>query len=78
MVELNIKAGDEIMYSCAAGRLRATVRSVRFGATARPGHSIAWLNITTHVTTTRTYPSNLSIPADADSLKMYQVEVVCG
>jgi len=78
MVELNIKAGDEIMYSCAAGRLRATVRSVRFGATARPGHLIAWLNITTHVTPTRTYPSNLSIPADADSLKMYQVEVVCG
>jgi hypothetical protein len=78
MNQLNIKAGDEIMYSCAAGRLRATVRSVRFGATARPGHSIAWLNITTHVTPTRTYPSNLSIPADADSLKMYQVEVVCG
>ena len=76
MTGLNIKAGDEIVYSCAAGRLRATVRGVTIGATAQHGHSIAWLNITTHITKQRPYPSELRIPADADSLKMFKVELV--
>ena len=76
MTELNIKAGDEIVYSCSAGRLRATVRSISIGATAKPGHSIAWLNITTHTTKTRRFPSDLSLPADAGSLKAFQVEIV--
>lgn len=75
MNALNLKAGDEIIYTCAAGRLRATVRSITIGATARPGHSIAWLNITTHVTKDRRYPSDLSLPADANSLKMFKVQL---
>ena len=72
---LNIKAGDEIVYTSAAGRLKATVRSITIGATAKPGHSIAWLNITTHVTKGRKFPSNISIPADAGSLKGFKVEL---
>ena len=72
---LNIKAGDEIVYTSAAGRLNATVRSITIGATAKPGHSIAWLNLTTRVTKTRKFPSDLSIPADAASLKMFKVEL---
>jgi hypothetical protein len=76
MNELIFKAGDKIMYSCAAGRLRATVRGVHFGPTAKYGHSIPWLKLTTMPTKTRPFPSDLTIPADADSLSMFKVELV--
>lgn len=78
MSGINIKAGDEIVYSCAAGRLRATVRSISIGATARPGHSIPWLNITIHADPKlgRRYASNVMLPGDSNSLKCYKVEVV--
>jgi hypothetical protein len=78
MTELTIKAGDMIKYSSGAGRLAAIVRSISIGPTAKPNHSIAWLNITTlpDPANGRKFASSFSIPADADSLKMYKVEVV--
>ena len=74
---LNIKAGDKIVYTSAAGRRPATVRSITIGATAKPDHSIAWLNITVpaDIKMGRRFDSSFSIPADADSLKMFQVEL---
>jgi hypothetical protein len=75
MTELNIKAGNEIVYSSAAGRLRATVDGISIGATAKRGHSIAWLHITTHATRNRPYPSQLRIPADNNSLLMFKIEL---
>lgn len=78
MTDLNIKAGDEIMYSCALGRVRATVRSITIGATAKPNHSIAWLNITIHAdpAKNRRFASNVSLPASTGDLKAFKVELV--
>lgn len=76
MIDLDIKTGDEIMYSCAAGRQRALVRSVRSGPTAKTGVSIPWLHITVLPTQSKPFPSYLSLPADASSLKMYNVEKI--
>jgi hypothetical protein len=75
MTELNIKAGDEIRYTSAAGRLRARVDSITVGATAKAGHSIAWLNLKVYGFNDR-FKSTISIPADANSLKMFKVEVI--
>ena len=72
MTELKIKAGDEIKYTSAAGRLRARVDSITVGATAKAGHSIAWLNLNVYGFNKPT----ISIPADANSLKMFKVEVI--
>ena len=71
----DFKAGDVITYSCAAGVLTATVRSVTVGATAKPGHYIPWLNITIHASEEhgRRYASDVSLPATPDNLKMYKV-----
>ena len=78
MTELNIKTGDIIEYSCAAGRLRATVNKVKFGPTTRPGYSIPWLYITIQADAKngRRFAGNVSLPADSGSLSAYKVEVI--
>jgi len=72
---LNIKAGDTIMYTSAAGTRPAVVNSITIGATAKPNHSIAWLNITVpaDIKLGRRFDSSVSIPADPNSLKMFKV-----
>jgi len=75
--ECPVKAGDNILYSCALGRVKAVVRSVTFGPTARPGYSIPWLNITllADPATGRRFDSNIYLPGDENSLSMYKVTV---
>ncbi len=69
---LNIKAGDEIRYTSGAGTKLALVRSITISPTAKPNHSIAWLNLTVFG---GKFPSDISIPADTSSLKMFKVEM---
>lgn len=73
---MQIKAGDTIRYTSSAGVLTAVVDSITIGPTAKPGLSIAWLNITTHATPTRRYESSFSIPADPGSLASFKVQVI--
>jgi len=71
---LTIKAGDKIRYTSGAGTLNAVVESITIGPTAKPGLSIAWLNLTVPATVTRKYETQISIPADPASLKGFKVE----
>jgi hypothetical protein len=70
---LAIKAGDQIRYTSAAGTRVATVRSITIGPTAKPNHSIAWLNLTVFG---GKFPSDVSVPADAGSLQAFKVQVL--
>jgi len=74
-MELNIKAGDEIRYTSALGQHLALVKNVRIAPTAKPDHSIAWLDLTVYGYNDRR-GSVISIPADTSSLKMFKVEKV--
>jgi hypothetical protein len=70
-MELSVVQGDKIRYTSAAGTRVAVVKSITIGPTAKPNHSIAWLNLTVFG---GKFPSNVSIPADAGSLKGFKVE----
>lgn len=70
-MELNIRAGDEIRYTSAIGTRLAVVESIRIAPTAKPNHSIPWLDL-------RVFGHGsqiVSIPADTNSLKMFKVEM---
>ena len=71
-MSITVKAGDKIRYTSGAGTRLAVVKSITIGPTARPNHSIAWLNLTVFG---GKFPSNVSIPADADALKCFKVEM---
>jgi len=71
-MELAVKAGDKIRYTSAAGTRFATVKSITIAPTAKPGLSIAWLNLTVFG---GKFPSDVSIPADSGSLKAFKVEM---
>jgi hypothetical protein len=73
---MQIKAGDTIRYTSGAGTLKAVVESITIGPTAKPGLSIAWLNLTVPPTATRKYETQISIPADPGSLAGFKVQVL--
>lgn len=73
---MKIKAGDTIRYTSAAGTQLARVDSISIGPTAKPNHSIAWLNLTVFTSPTRKYESSISIPADVGSLAGFKVQVM--
>jgi len=70
---MNIKSGDKIRYTSAAGTRVAVVKSITIRPTARPNHSIAWLDLTVFG---GLFNSNVSIPADAGSLKSFKVQLL--
>jgi hypothetical protein len=72
-MELSLKSGDKIRYTSSAGTLNAVVESITIGPTAKPGLSIAWLNLTVPPTVTRKYETQISIPADPASLQGFKV-----
>jgi hypothetical protein len=80
---MQIKAGDKIRYTSGLGTCVAVVKSITIGLTAKKNHSIAWMNL--HIPAQQlvreSYPSidikasDVRIPADAESLLMYRVEM---
>jgi len=75
-MELSLNAGDMIRYSSAAGTRNAVVKSITIGPTAKPNHSIAWLNLHVPKQGNTKFSTDLSIPADSSSLKGFKVEKV--
>ncbi len=73
-MELSVKAGDKIRYTSAAGTRVAQVRNIAINPTARPGHSIAWLSLFVPAQNGGKFDTNVTIPADASSLKAFKVE----
>lgn len=69
------KAGDKIRYTSAAGTRVATVRDIKVGPTARPGHSIPWLSLHVPAQNGAKFDTNITIPADESSLKGFKVEM---
>lgn len=74
-MELSVKQGDVIRYTSAAGTRNAVVKSITISPTAKPNHSIAWLNLHVPKQGNAKFSTDLSIPADAGSLKAYRVEM---
>ena len=72
---MEIKAGDTIRYTSAAGTQTARVNSITIGPTRKPDHSIAWMNLTVFPNAPKQYESQVRIAADAASLKMFKVEI---
>lgn len=70
-MELTINAGDKIRYTSALGERLAEVQGIRIAPTAKPGHSIAWLDLTVYGHRGQV----VSIPADTNSLKLFNVEM---
>ena len=77
-MSVTVKAGDVIRYTSAAGTRNAVVKSITIGPTARPNHSIAWLNLHVPKQGANKFSTDLSIPADSESLKSFKVEIVIG
>ena len=75
-MELSVQAGDQIMYTSAAGTRFARVRNVSINPTARPGYSIAWLSLFVPAQNGAKFDTNVTIPADPSSLKAFKVEKV--
>ena len=73
-MELSVKAGDKIRYTSAAGTRVAQVRNIEVAPTARPGYSIAWLSLFVPAQNGAKFDTNVTIPADASSLKAFKVE----
>jgi hypothetical protein len=74
-MELTVVQGDKIRYTSAAGTRVAVVKSITIRPTARPNHSIAWLNLTVPAQGSAKFSSDVSIPADSGSLKAFKVEI---
>lgn len=74
-MSVSVKAGDVIFYTSGAGRRKAVVKSITIGPTAKPDHSIAWLNLLVPAQNGARFDTEIYIPADADSLKMFRVEI---
>lgn len=72
MSELTVKVGDKIQYTSAAGTRVARVLEIQIAPTARPNHSIAWLVLRVFG---GKFPTDIRVPADADSLKAFKVEL---
>lgn len=70
-MELTINTGDNIRYTSALGERLAKVLGIRIAPTAKPGHSIPWLDLTVYGHSGKV----VSIPADTNSLKMFKVEM---
>jgi len=75
-MSVTVQAGDVIRYTSAAGTRNAVVKSITIGPTAKPNHSIAWLNLHVPKQGNAKFSSDLSIPGDANSLKSFKVEKV--
>jgi len=73
---MQFKAGDKVRYTSAAGTRTAQVRNIEVGPTARPGHSIPWLSLHVPAQNGAKFDTNVTIPADAGSLKSFKVELV--
>ena len=73
---LAVKAGDVIRYTSGAGTRNAVVKSITIGPTAKPNHSIAWLNLHVPKQGNAKFSTDVSIPGDANSLKGFKVEKV--
>ena len=73
---MEIKAGDTIRYTSAAGTRVAQVRNVAVNPTARPGYSIPWISLHVPAQNGAKFDTNVTIPADPSSLKMFKVEMV--
>ena len=71
---LAVKAGDVIRYTSGAGTRNAVVKSITIGPTAKPNHSIAWLNLHVPKQGNTKFSTDVSIPADSESLKGFKVE----
>ena len=71
---LAVKAGDVIRYTSGAGTRNAVVKSITIGPTAKPNHSIAWLNLHIPKQGNTKFSTDVSIPADSASLKGFKVE----
>ena len=67
------KVGDEVRYSCGAGRFKAKVLSIKVRPTAKPGHSIPFMTLNVYGYGLNT---NVCIAADKQGLAMYKVELV--
>ncbi len=72
---MQIKAGDKIRYTSAAGTRVAVVESITIAPTAKPNHSIAWLNLFVPAQKGAKFDTEITIPADAGSLKGFRVEM---
>lgn len=70
-MDLAINTGDEIRYTSALGQRLALVKGIRIAPTARPDHSIPWLDLKVYGHGDQV----ISIPADTNSLKMFKVEM---
>lgn len=75
-MSLTVKAGDKIRYTSASGTRFATVKSITIAPTAKPNHSIAWLNLNVPAQGSAKFSTDISIPADSASLKAFKVETV--
>jgi hypothetical protein len=73
-MELSVQAGDKIRYTSAAGTRVAQVRNVSINPTSRTGYSIAWLSLFVPAQNGAKFDTNVTIPADAGSLKAFKVE----
>lgn len=71
---MEIKAGDKIRYTSAAGTQLARVNSISIGPTAKPNFSNVWLSLTIFGVNGKK-DQNVTIPADDSSLKMFKVEL---
>jgi len=74
-MEQTFKAGDQVRYTSAAGTRVAQVRKIEVGPTARPGYSIPWLSLFVPAQNGSKFDTNVTIPADANSLKAFKVEM---
>ena len=75
-MSVTVKAGDVIRYTSAAGTRNAVVKSITIGPTAKPNHSIAWLNLYVPKQGNAKFSTEVSVPGDSDSLKAFKVELV--
>jgi hypothetical protein len=71
---MELATGTKIVYTSAAGTRQAEVVGIKIAPTARPGFLMTWITLLIPVQKGVKFATQLVIPGDNASLKMFRVQ----
>lgn len=71
---MELAVGTRIRYTSAAGTREAEIVNIKIGPTAKPGFMNTWMTLFIPLQPGVTFESEIQIPADNSSLKMFRVQ----